>query len=128
MARPPVTMADASQHLRPQIRILFGSATTLGPGKARVLETIAETGSISATARELGMSYRRCWMLVDSLNRCFCEPVITTATGGANGGGAALTGFGREIIRRYRDIEVKAAHSVRSDIDALCALMTAPED
>ena len=101
-------MADAAQGDRPQIRILFGSATTLGPGKARVLETISATGSISATARELGMSYRRCWMLVDSLNHCFCEPVITTATGGANGGGAAITPFGREIIRRYRDIEIKA--------------------
>ncbi len=120
-------MAGASQDFRPQVRILFGSATTLGPGKAAVLETIAETGSISATARELGMSYRRCWMLVDSLNHCFCEPVITTATGGANGGGAAVTQFGREIIRRYRDIEVKAVHSVRSEIDALCALMTDPE-
>ena len=113
-------MADASHDFRPQVRILFGSATTLGPGKAQVLETIADTGSISATARELGMSYRRCWMLVDSLNHCFCEPVITTATGG----GAAVTQFGLEIIRRYRDIESKAAHSVRSEIDALCALMT----
>ena len=120
-------MADASDGYRPQVRILFGSATTLGPGKARVLETISSTGSISATARELGMSYRRCWMLVDSLNRCFCEPVITTATGGTNGGGATITPFGREIIRRYRDIEVKAAHSVRCEIDELCALMTEHE-
>ena len=120
-------MADASHGYQPQVRILFGSATTLGPGKARVLETISQTGSISATARELGMSYRRCWMLVDSLNRCFCEAVITTSTGGANGGGAAITPFGREIIRRYRDIETKAAHSVRSEIDELCALMIEPE-
>tara|TARA_Y100000588_G_C13721275_1_gene697388 strand:- start:94 stop:474 length:381 start_codon:yes stop_codon:yes gene_type:complete len=120
-------MADASQDYQPQIRILFGSATTLGPGKVTVLETIAKTGSISATARELGMSYRRCWMLVDSLNHCFCEPVITTVTGGTNGGGAAITPFGCEIIRRYRDIETKAAHSVRSEIDALCALMTEPD-
>ena len=98
------------------------------PGKARVLEThFHKPARFLATARELGMSYRRCWMLVDSLNRCFCEAVITTATGGANGGGAAITPFGREIIRRYRDIEIKAAHSVRSEIDELCALMIEPE-
>ena len=48
----------------------------MGPGKAELIERIAQTGSISAAAREMGMSYRRAWQLVESLNRTFREPGI----------------------------------------------------
>jgi molybdate transport system regulatory protein len=107
----------------PQIRILFGEATKLGPGKVRIIEAIERTGSISAAARELNMSYRRCWILVDSLNHCFCEPIVTTETGGKRGGGAQVTATGRELLRRYREIEAKAQASVAADLDALVVLI-----
>ena len=94
-----------------------------GVRSARIIEVLGRSGSISKTARELGMSYRRCWLLVDSLNHCFCEPVVQTATGGANGGGAQVTDFGREVLRRYRDIENKATESVRAELDELCGLI-----
>src|SRR5665213_3294393 len=87
-------MGDA----RLTVRVDFGSKRVLGPGKIRLLEAIRKTGSISQAGRSLDMSYRRAWLLVDDLNRSFREPVVTKQPGGANGGGAALTDFGIELI------------------------------
>ena len=87
---------------RVRIRILAESEVAMGPGKADLLEGIATTGSISAAAREAGMSYRRAWILVDTMNACFAKPVVVTAKGGANHGGARLTPAGRAILARYR--------------------------
>lgn len=100
----------------PTLRVLMGQATALGPGKARLLELIEETGSISRAAKELGMSYRRAWLLVDAMNRDFREPLVSTARGGEHGGGAALTELGREAARRYRDMESKATQAVRREL------------
>jgi len=107
----------------PQVRILFGSATTLGPGKIELIETIRRTGSISAAARDLGMSYRRAWVLVDRINRCFAEPLVATATGGPGGGGAQVTALGQEVLKRYRAMEAKASASVRRELDELSSFM-----
>jgi molybdate transport system regulatory protein len=101
---------------RPRLRILLGSASSLGPGKVALLEAIGEHGSISAAARSLGMSYRRAWLLVDAMNRAFRKPLVTTATGGARGGGAQLTDFGREVLRRYRAMEEKAGKALAGDL------------
>ena len=74
----------------------------MGPGKADLLDAIAATGSISAAAREMGMSYRRAWMLVDTMNACFRLPLVETVKGGADGGGATLTATGWTALRAYR--------------------------
>lgn len=105
--------------LRPKIRILVGAVVAIGPGKADLLDAIDRTGSISAAGREMGMSYRRAWLLVDVLNSSFAEPLVSTATGGQKGGGAQLTGFGTEVLRRYRAMEVKAAASIERDLAQL---------
>ena len=110
----------------PQIRILLGSATTIGPGKVGLIEAIARAGSISAAARELGMSYRRAWVLVDSLNRHAREPVVITATGGGGGGGARVTRFGEEVLRRYRAIEAKATASVHAELKEFSRFLGVP--
>jgi molybdate transport system regulatory protein len=101
---------------KPQVRILFGSVYPLGPGKASLIEVVGRTGSISAAARELGMSYRRAWQLIDSTNKCFRQPLVETATGGRGGGGARVTLFGVEVLARFRQIESKAISSVERDI------------
>lgn len=101
------------------LRVDFGADRALGPGKVRLLETIRDTGSISQGGRALGMSYRRAWLLVDDLNRCFRHTVIDTQPGGAHGGGATLTAFGRELIRDYRAIEVAAAAAVEQRLNKL---------
>jgi molybdate transport system regulatory protein len=94
--------------VRLTVRIDFGSAGALGPGKIRLLEAIGKTGSISQAGRSLGMSYRRAWLLVDDLNRSFRAPVVVTQPGGPRGGGAELTRFGRDLIKKYRAIESRA--------------------
>ncbi|MCY4499589.1 MAG: LysR family transcriptional regulator [Rhodospirillaceae bacterium] len=101
---------------RPQVRILFGSVYPLGPGKASLIEAVGRTGSISAAARELGMSYRRAWQLIDATNKYFRQPLVETATGGRGGGGATVTPFGEEVLDRFRTIEAKAVASVDRDI------------
>jgi molybdate transport system regulatory protein len=114
----------ASGKSRPRVRILIGSATALGPGKVDLLEAIADSGSISAAARAMGMSYRRAWLLVDTMNRCFKENLVTTATGGRGGGGARITDVGMEVLRRYREMEAKAEASVCDEVAAFARLMT----
>jgi molybdate transport system regulatory protein len=88
-----------------RFRVDFALPCSVGPGKIALLEGIARTGSLSQAARELGMSYRRGWDLLASLNASFREPVAVTATGGRGGGGARLTRFGAELINRYRLFE-----------------------
>jgi len=109
--------------LKPQIRIMFRKAIAMGPGKADLLEAIAGTGSISAAARKLGMSYRRAWLLVDTMNQCFGKPLVETATGGSHGGGARVTGLGVEVVRRYRDMDLKATAAVSRELSEFARLM-----
>jgi molybdate transport system regulatory protein len=103
------------------LRVTIGNNSFLGPGKVRLLELIDETGSISAAARLLDMSYRRAWLLADSLNKDFREPVLSSAVGGHHGGGAALTPFGREVVTRYRRMETRARAAIAADVGALRA-------
>jgi molybdate transport system regulatory protein len=109
------------------LRVDFGGNRAIGPGKVRLLEAIHDTGSISQAGRALGMSYRRAWLLVDDMNHCFSEPVIDAQPGGAQGGGAALTTFGRELVRNYRAIEAAATAAAKPRLNALEGrLRTAP--
>jgi molybdate transport system regulatory protein len=91
--------------LKIQARLMLEDEIAFGPGKADLLDAIADTGSISAAAKRLGMSYRRTWLLVDTINRCFQQPLVETATGGVQGGGTQLTESGVEILRRYRQMQ-----------------------
>ncbi len=95
--------------IKTQVRLLLDDEIALGPGKADLLDAIDATGSISAAGKRLGMSYRRAWLLVDTMNRCFREPLVTTATGGASGGGALLSERGRDVLERYRALERELA-------------------
>ena len=116
--------ARAGESARPQIRIMFRKAIAMGPGKADLLRAIETTGSISAAARELGMSYRRAWLLVDTMNQCFRSPLVETLTGGQHGGGARVTELGQDVLRRYLEMEAKAADSVEKELAEFARLMT----
>ena len=106
-----------------KIHIPLGDVSAIGPGKADLLEAIDRAGSISAAARQMGMSYKRAWDLVDIMNHSFLEPLVSTATGGSHGGGAQITEFGRTVLRLYRDLEAKANASVAQEICELSALL-----
>jgi molybdate transport system regulatory protein len=79
----------------------------VGPGKIELLRLVEEAGAISAAARRMGMSFRRAWHLIDTMNAALGRPVVETAVGGAGGGGARLTDFGREVIARYDEMMAK---------------------
>jgi molybdate transport system regulatory protein len=101
------------------LRIDFDEARAIGPGKIKLLELIDALGSISAAGRRMGMSYRRAWLLVDSLNRCFREPLVASHTGGAHGGGANLTPAGVAVVRHYRAVEAAAQAAGSAHLEAL---------
>lgn len=127
MAIPMISRStsDSSSkvELKPQLRISFRKSIAMGPGKADLLEAIAATGSISAAARKLSMSYRRAWLLVDTMNGCFKSPLVETLTGGARGGGAQVTELGLDVVTRYRAMEKKAGESVTREMADFSNLM-----
>lgn len=99
--------------LRLKLQLLCGDGYAMGPGKAELLELIDREGSISAAGRALGMSYRRTWLLVDEMNRCFRERLVETLAGGGRNRGARLTNRGRIVLADYRALEadaVRVAH------------------
>jgi molybdate transport system regulatory protein len=88
-----------------RFRIDFAENSYVGPGKIDLLEAIKDCGSLSQAARDLGMSYRRAWLLIDSFKAAFREPVTSATTGGKGGGGVALTKFGEGLVESYRALE-----------------------
>ncbi len=100
----------------PRLRVLMGSSIAMGPGKADLLQAIAEAGSISRAARRMGMSYRRAWLLVETMNQSFRTPLVQATRGGPGGGGARLTPLGHEALERYRDMEAKAQDALARDM------------
>ena len=109
--------------LKFRIRITRGDDIAVGPGKIALLEAIIDSGSITAAAKQLGMSYRRAWLLVDAMNRSFSSPVVETAKGGPFGGRTVVTTLGEEVIRRYRTIETLAGTASRNEIASLLKLL-----
>ena len=90
---------------RLRIRIVFDEARFFGPGKADLLAGIARTGSIAAAGRDMGMSYKRAWDLVQAMNAMFSSPLVAMARGGAKGGGAALTDEGARVLALYHLVQ-----------------------
>jgi molybdate transport system regulatory protein len=95
----------------------------MGPGKADLLQAILEEGSITRAAKRMGMSYRRAWLLVDTMNQSFRQPLVEAARGGPGGGGARLTEFGHEALSRYRGMEAKAQDCLARDMVAFRKLL-----
>jgi molybdate transport system regulatory protein len=105
-----------------RIRLVFEDGAMIGPGKADLLAAIRETGSIAAAGRRLGMSYKRAWLLVETLNAMFATPLVESARGGADHGGAALTPAGAAVRDRYRRLEAAAGAAAAPEIAALRGL------
>jgi molybdate transport system regulatory protein len=101
------------------LRLYLSADRPLGPGKIKILESIRDGGSISGAAREMGMSYRSAWLLVDSMNSQFKQPVVNTVLGGRGGGSAAVTPFGSALIERYRAMERATQRAIAKDLAAI---------
>lgn len=105
-----------------ELRISLDPETLLGPGKAALLQAIDETGSIAAAGRRTGMSYKRAWYLIDTMNGYFNEPVVLSTKGGNSRGGARLTATGRKVLECYRRMEKKTRAAIAGDLAKLAAL------
>lgn len=106
-----------------RLRILFGTRAMMGPGKADLLEHIRETGSIAAAGRAMSMSYKRAWSLVEEMNSAFRDPLVESARGGPQGGGARLTETGEAVLTHYRQLVEVTASAGADQIGALHALL-----
>lgn len=91
----------------------------LGKGRLELLEGIDRWHSISAAARQMGMSYRRAWLLVQSINEAAGEPLVAAAVGGAHGGGAQLTPHGRMALVVFRELQDQLRMSAASIVARL---------
>lgn len=100
-------------------RIYLGDEIAIGPGKIDLLRAVGETRSISAAAKALGMTYKRAWLLIDTLNRGFGRAVVETATGGKGGGGARLTELGEQLVHRYDALEARINDAAQEELAAL---------
>ncbi|MFM9972164.1 MAG: winged helix-turn-helix domain-containing protein [Burkholderiales bacterium] len=105
------------------LRVLGRGEPAMGPGRAALIEYIDRLGSISAAAREMEMSYRRAWQLVEAINASFSQPLVITSTGGKRGGGAQVTALGREVATRFRRMEAGASASIRVELAEFTALL-----
>ena len=109
--------------LKLKAQLLVGQAIAIGPGKADLLDAIAETGSISAAGRAMGISYRRAWLMVDMMNRLFAEPLVHTTRGGP--GGARLTDAGQAALAAYRGLQAAMAEGTAEPAARLLAMLRA---
>ena len=108
------------------LRVMAGDFPAMGPGRARLIALIDSTGSISAAAREMGMSYRRAWQLVEAINESFNQPIVTTAVGGRKGGGTLVTEFGKQMVEAYHQMESKASAVIAADLGNYAANLRKP--
>ena len=105
-----------------RLRIILNPDTLIGWGKADLLQAVDETGSISEAGRRMGMSYKRAWTLINTMNAYFQEPLVLSTTGGRGGGGAQLTLTGRSVLEAYRRIEKKVQSASEQDLKVLASL------
>ncbi|MEM8685780.1 MAG: winged helix-turn-helix domain-containing protein [Pseudomonadota bacterium] len=112
-------MTRKYRHLGVRLRLVLGPDIAIGPGKVDLLEQVKETGSIAEAGRTLGMSYKRAWQLIGTMNDAFKEPVVVTSRGGANKGGATLTEFGEELLERYRRLQGETERVAESTLEDL---------
>lgn len=110
-----------------KIRITSGDSVALGPGKAELLNLIDERGSISAAAKQMKMSYRRAWQLVDVMNQCFDQPLVLSSVGGIRGGGAQLTDLGRQVLENYHKVLFISQNACNKELEFISAHLKAPK-
>ncbi len=121
------TRKNSKLTCRPRIRVVAGDQIALGPGKVDLLEAINLWGSISKAARESGLSYRRAWTLVDTMNKSFKSALVEGSAGGKKGGGTRLTPLGKKMIKTYRTMESKAETAMQPHWKIIQRSLRSPE-
>lgn len=112
-------MKAGNRTLGARLRIVLAPDVAFGPGRADLLQGIKDTGSIAAAGRRMGMSYKRAWSLVESLNGCFTTPLVLASKGGRRGGNTQLTALGEEVLSAYRRMEALTATAIGPEMKKL---------
>jgi molybdate transport system regulatory protein len=112
-------MKAGNKKVGARLRVVVEPDVAIGPGKADILEGIKETGSIAAAGRRMGMSYKRAWLIVETMNRCFRTPLVETSRGGRARGGATLTPTGEAVLACYRRMESRTQRAIAEDMAKL---------
>jgi molybdate transport system regulatory protein len=116
-------MRIGNRTVGPRLRVVLEPDIAIGPGKADLLESIRETGSIAAAGRRLGMSYKRAWLLVETMNACFKAPLVEASRGGLARGGATLTPDGERVLDCYRRMEALTGEAIANEMAELRSLL-----
>ena len=119
-------MKAGNQTAGARLRLVLGPDIAIGPGKVALLAAIRDTSSIAQGGRVLGMSYKRAWTLVDSMNRCFKQPLVLSSRGGSAGGGAPLTAMGARVLASFTRAQQLAEHALADEIEALAQMALQP--
>jgi molybdate transport system regulatory protein len=114
---------NGARRLQPRLRVLAGDDIALGPGKVDLLALVGKTGSIREAAERMGMSYMRAWKLIQTMNRCFNEPLVESSRGGRSHGGASLTPTGRRALRLYHQMERECLRHTRASWKSLLKIL-----
>ena len=101
------------------LRVTITDDFYVGPGHADLLEGIAETGSIGAAGKRMGMSYKRAWSLVQAMNEGWQSLLVEASRGGAGQGGASLTADGVFVLERYRAMQDATRSAIAADVSAI---------
>jgi len=115
--------AKAPAFCKVQVRFMLNDEIALGSGKVELLAAIAETGSIAAAGRKMNMNYRRAWLLVETMNRCFMSPLVVSCKGGNHGGGAEVTELGQQVITLYQELLATIQSQTQQQQQQLLALL-----
>jgi molybdate transport system regulatory protein len=127
MTQTADTATPSAQRPALRLRLVLGADIAIGAGKADLLAGIEAAGSIAAAGRAMGMSYKKAWHLIDTMNRCFRDPLVEAARGGHGRGGAQLTPTGREVLSLFRRIEAEAGAATARDVAAIGRLVANPD-
>jgi molybdate transport system regulatory protein len=111
--------------LKLKAQVFCGDEPAIGPGRADLLDAIAREGSISGAGRAMGMSYRKTWLMVDAMNRCFVDRLVETGVGGGRDRGARVTPAGQEALTAYRALEAKVAATTDAELAVLTRMLRA---
>ena len=114
--------------LETRLKLRLAPRISLGAGKADLLEGIAQTGSIAAAGRRMGMGYKRAWSLVDDMNSVFALPVVAASRGGSAHGGATLTATGTRVLELYRQMQQKTGTAIQAETGELAGLLAKGSD
>lgn len=109
--------------LKAKLWITHGGGTVFGRGRAALMEQIERTGSISAAAREMGLSYRHAWTMITESEKRLGFPLVERMRGGRGGGGARLTENARRLLERFRALEkevFKTSEEGRDELLSAC--------